>query len=122
MAFAADQEGGYIFPAFLPSFDAAAALVELIALLGRAGESLAEVVRRVPEIPILHSEVETPFEQKGLVMRTLMEQLADEEGEVILVDGIKVRSERAGCWWCPIPKSRPRTSGPRGATGRLEAG
>ena len=92
VVFAADQEGGYIFPAFLPSFDAAAALVELVALLGRAGESLADVVKRVPEIPILHSEVETPFEQKGLVMRTLMEQMVDEEREVLLVDGIKVRT------------------------------
>jgi mannose-1-phosphate guanylyltransferase/phosphomannomutase len=96
VSFAADQEGGYIFPAFLPSFDAAAALVELIALLGRAGESLADVVKRVPDIPILHSEVETPFEQKGLVMRTLMEQLVNGEGEVILVDGIKVRT---GAGW-----------------------
>ncbi len=101
VVFAADQEGGYIFPAFLPAFDAAAALVELIALLGRAGESLADVVKRVPEIPILHTEVETPFEQKGLVMRTLMEQLVDEEGEVLLVDGIKVR--RPEGWVLVVP-------------------
>ena len=101
VVFAADQEGGYIFPAFLPAFDAAAALVELIALLGRAGESLANVVKRVPEIPILHTEVETPFEQKGLVMRTLMEQLVDEEGEILLVDGIKVR--RPEGWVLVVP-------------------
>jgi mannose-1-phosphate guanylyltransferase / phosphomannomutase len=101
VAFAADQEGGYIFPAFLPSFDAAAALVEMIALLGRAAESLADVVKRVPEIPILHSEVETPFEQKGLVMRTLMEQLVEGDGEVLLVDGIKVR--RASGWVLVVP-------------------
>ena len=104
VSFAADQEGGYIFPTFLPSFDAAAALVELIALLGRAGESLAQVALRVPEIPILHSEVETPFEQKGLVMRTLMEQLGDEEGEVLLVDGIKVRSESGWVLVVPDPE------------------
>jgi mannose-1-phosphate guanylyltransferase/phosphomannomutase len=101
VAFAADQEGGYIFPAFLPSFDAAAALVEMIALLGRAAESLADVVKRVPEIPIMHSEVETPFEQKGLVMRTLMEQLVEGDGEVLLVDGIKVR--RASGWVLVVP-------------------
>ncbi len=104
VSFAADQEGGYIFPTFLPSFDAAAALVELIALLGRAGESLAQVAMRVPEIPILHSEVETPFEQKGLVMRSLMEQLGDEEGEVILVDGIKVRTESGWVLVVPDPE------------------
>ncbi len=100
VAFAADQEGGYIFPRFLPSFDAAAALVEIIALLGRASETLAEVARRVPEIPILHSEVETPFEQKGLVMRTLMEQV-DGESDVVLIDGIKVRS--AAGWVLLVP-------------------
>jgi mannose-1-phosphate guanylyltransferase / phosphomannomutase len=101
VAFAADQEGGYIFPAFLPSFDAAAALVEVIALLGRAGESLTDVVKRVPEIPILHSEVETPFEQKGLVMRTLMEKLVEGDGELLLVDGIKVRT--ASGWVLVVP-------------------
>jgi mannose-1-phosphate guanylyltransferase/phosphomannomutase len=104
VVFAADQEGGYIFPAFLPSFDAAAALVELIALLGRAGETLADVVKRVPEIPILHSEVETPFEQKGLVMRTLMEQMVDEEREVLLVDGIKVRTPDGWVLVVPDPE------------------
>jgi len=101
VTFAADQEGGYIFPAFLPSFDAAAALVELIALLGRAGESLADVVKRVPEIPILHSEVETPFEQKGLVMRTLMEQMSEADGDVILIDGIK--HQTADGWVLVVP-------------------
>ena len=43
VAYAADQDGGFIFPDFLPSFDGAAALVNLIALLGRSGESLAQV-------------------------------------------------------------------------------
>jgi mannose-1-phosphate guanylyltransferase/phosphomannomutase len=92
VAFAADQSGGFIFPAHLPSFDAAAALVQLIDLLGRTGESLTDVVRRVPTIPILHSEVETPFEQKGLVMRSLMEQLSEREleHELTLIDGIKL--------------------------------
>ena len=42
VSFAADQQGGYIFPDFLPSFDGAAALVKLITLLGRSTESLAQ--------------------------------------------------------------------------------
>jgi mannose-1-phosphate guanylyltransferase/phosphomannomutase len=104
VVFAADQEGGYIFPGFLPSFDAAAALVELIALLGRSSESLVDVMRRVPDMHLLHSEVETPFEQKGLVMRTLMEQLADEGADLILVDGIKVRSEEGWVLVVPDPE------------------
>ena len=97
VAYAADQDGGFIFPDFLPSFDGAAALVKLIALLGRSGESLAQVAGRVPDLPIMRTEVETPFEQKGLVMRTLMEQLAEEDSELVLIDGIKVLSaDRVG--------------------------
>jgi mannose-1-phosphate guanylyltransferase/phosphomannomutase len=105
VTFAADQEGGFIFPSFLPSFDAAAALIEMIALLGRSGDDLVDVVTRVPEVSILHSEVETPFEQKGLVMRTLMEQLADQEGGTLtLIDGIKVENDAGWVLVVPDPE------------------
>jgi mannose-1-phosphate guanylyltransferase/phosphomannomutase len=101
VVFAADQQGGYIFPAFLPSFDAAAGLVQLIALLSASEQALIDVVDRVPDLPIEHAEVPTPFEQKGLVMRTLMEQLADEGAELELLDGIKVHT--ADGWALVVP-------------------
>jgi len=104
VTYAADQEGGFIFPDFLPSFDGAAALVKLIALLGRSGESLAQVAARVPDLPIMRTEVETPFEQKGLVMRTLMEQLAEEDSELVLIDGIKVLSPTGWVLIVPDPE------------------
>jgi mannose-1-phosphate guanylyltransferase/phosphomannomutase len=104
VAYAADQDGGFIFPDFLPSFDGAAALVNLIALLGRSGESLAQVAARVPDLPVLRTEVETPFEQKGLVMRTLMEQLAEEDSELVLIDGIKVLSPTGWVLVVPDPE------------------
>jgi mannose-1-phosphate guanylyltransferase/phosphomannomutase len=104
VTYAADQDGGFIFPDFLPSFDGAAALVKLIALLGRSGESLAQVATRVPEIAIMRTEVETPFEQKGLVMRTLMEQLAEEDSELVLIDGIKVLSPTGWVLVVPDPE------------------
>jgi mannose-1-phosphate guanylyltransferase/phosphomannomutase len=104
VAYAADQDGGFIFPDFLPSFDGAAALVNLIALLGRSGESLAQVVARVPDLPIMRTEVETPFEQKGLVMRTLMEQLGEEDSELVLIDGIKVLSPTGWVLVVPDPE------------------
>jgi mannose-1-phosphate guanylyltransferase/phosphomannomutase len=104
VTYAADQEGGFIFPDFLPSFDGAAALVQLIALLGRSGESLAQVAARVPDLPIMRTEVETPFEQKGLVMRTLMEQLAEEDSELVLIDGIKVISSTGWVLVVPDPE------------------
>ena len=92
VTFASDRRGGYVFPAFLPAFDAAAALARLVSLLGRHHETLAEMVQAMPPMPIRHEEVPTPIEHKGLIMRTLMEQMTEEGADLVLVDGIKVRS------------------------------
>jgi mannose-1-phosphate guanylyltransferase/phosphomannomutase len=104
VTFAANQEGGFVFPDFLPSFDGAAALVKLIALLGRSTETLAQVAARLPVLPILRTEVETPFEQKGLIMRSLMEQLAEERADLVLLDGIKVQSPDGWVLVVPDPE------------------
>ncbi len=104
VAFASDRRGGYVFPSFLPAFDAAAALVRLMALLGRSTGSLDEVVDAMPAMPILHDEVATPMEQKGLIMRTLMEQLAEEEADLVLVDGIKVVTDDGWVLVVPDPE------------------
>jgi mannose-1-phosphate guanylyltransferase / phosphomannomutase len=54
-------------------------------------------------MPILQGEVPTPMEQKGLIMRTLMEQLTDEGAELVLVDGIKVVSDEGWALLVPDP-------------------
>ncbi len=87
VGFAADGEGGYILPGFLPAFDAAAALVKMLDLLARSGRQLAEVRRGLPAVHVTHEAVATPWEQKGLVMRSLLERA---DGELVLVDGVKV--------------------------------
>jgi len=60
-------------------------------------------VDATPLMPILEGEVETPMEQKGLIMRTLMEQLTDEGAELVLVDGIKVVSDQGWALVVPDP-------------------
>ena len=85
--FVADTEGGFAFPHFLPSIDAVATLVHLLALLSGSGRTISEVLAGVPESNVVHESVRTPFEQKGTVMRNLIERT---KGEVIvLVDGVK---------------------------------
>jgi mannose-1-phosphate guanylyltransferase/phosphomannomutase len=88
IAFAASQEGGYIFPSFLPAYDAAATLVNLLELLARTGLRFSKIVDGLPSVHIVHETVVTPWEQKGLVMRTLVEQIKDRD--LVLVDGVKV--------------------------------
>ncbi|HET6915664.1 MAG TPA: sugar phosphate nucleotidyltransferase [Acidimicrobiales bacterium] len=86
--FAASQEGGYIFPSFLPAYDAVAALVDTLALLARSGRRLSEVVGRLPVVRVAHEAVVTPWDKKGLVMRMVMEWAKDRD--ITLVDGVKV--------------------------------
>ncbi len=85
--FAANQEGGYIFPGFLPAYDSLAALVETLALLAGEKVKLSRVVSALPVPRMAHESVVTPWERKGLVMRTVMEWASDRE--VLLVDGVK---------------------------------
>jgi len=88
VVFAASQEGGYIFPGFLPAYDSAATLVNVLALLASTGVRFSKVVSGLPRFSIAHESVVTPWEQKGLVMRTLVERVTNRP--LVLVDGVKV--------------------------------
>ncbi|MBA3281269.1 MAG: NTP transferase domain-containing protein [Acidimicrobiia bacterium] len=88
VGFAASGDGGFILPGFLPAFDAGAALVKLLELLAKAKTTLSAVRESLPRVYLAHETVVTPWEQKGLVMRTLVELSKDRRLE--LVDGVKV--------------------------------
>jgi mannose-1-phosphate guanylyltransferase/phosphomannomutase len=99
VAFAANTDGGYIVTSFLPAFDAAAAMVKLLELLAMDGVTLSKVVEALPTVHVVHETVVTPWEQKGTVMRTLVELSKDRE--VDLVDGVKVHHD--GGWALALP-------------------
>jgi mannose-1-phosphate guanylyltransferase/phosphomannomutase len=86
--FAGSLDGGFIWPDFLPAFDATATLVKVLDLLAETGASLSSFVRELQRVHIAHETVATPWERKGAVMREMVEQAAGEE--VVLVDGVKV--------------------------------
>jgi mannose-1-phosphate guanylyltransferase/phosphomannomutase len=88
ISFAADAEGGYIVPSFLPAFDAAAAFALLVGLLASSGRRLSKVVGALPRVHVVREEVVTPWESKGMVMRHLVERTTDRPQ--VLVDGVKV--------------------------------
>jgi mannose-1-phosphate guanylyltransferase/phosphomannomutase len=100
--FAASQEGGYIFPAFLPAYDAVATLVTVLGLLAKVERPLSEIVTALPHIHIAHESIVTPWEQKGLVMRTVVEQAKDRE--TVLVDGVKVIRDDGWALVLPDPE------------------
>jgi mannose-1-phosphate guanylyltransferase / phosphomannomutase len=104
VSFASDRQGGYVFPTFQPAFDGAAALVRLVFLLAGTTTSLAEIVAATPPMPVLRQDVATPSDHKGLIMRTLMEQLTEQGASLVLVDGIKVVSDDGWALVVPDPE------------------
>ena len=86
--FAATGGGGYLWPDFLPAADAVATMAKILDLLASTGRTLSSVVAGLPSVHVAHETVSTPWERKGTVMRTTLEQAQDKE--LVLVDGIKV--------------------------------
>src|SRR4051794_26975296 len=99
VGFAGNTDGGFILPGFMPAFDAAATLIKVLDLLAFHDRRLSTVVGELPRIHMAHEVVVTPWEHKGLVMRTLVEQSKDRQ--VDLVDGVKVHHD--GGWALALP-------------------
>jgi mannose-1-phosphate guanylyltransferase/phosphomannomutase len=86
--FAASLESGFIWPDFLPAYDATATFVKLLDLLAVTGRRLSDVVDSLPAVHIAHRSVPTPWERKGAVMREMVER--SKGRDVVLVDGVKI--------------------------------
>ena len=102
IAMAASLDGGFIFPGFLPAFDGTAAFVHLLELLARTGTRLSKLVATLPRTHVVHETVSTPSEQKGAVMRGLVESAS---GELVLVDGVKELHDDGWALVLPDPEA-----------------
>ncbi len=90
--FAGAMSGGYVFPAFLPAYDAIAALCKLLELLAPLDQPLSELVAALPRPTLIHRQVQCPWALKGTVMRLLNERYAD--GDIDTTDGLKIFDAR----------------------------
>ena len=77
-------------------------MVKMLELLALEGVPLSKVVGGLPTVHIAHETVVTPWDQKGTVMRTLVELSKDRE--VDLVDGVKVRHDDGWALALPDPE------------------
>jgi mannose-1-phosphate guanylyltransferase/phosphomannomutase len=102
VGFAADLDGGFIIPGFIPAIDGVAAFVKVLDLLAVRREPLSKLVAGVPPMHIVHERVVTPWESKGTVMRSLVEQ--NKGRDVELVDGVKVFHDRGWALMLPDPE------------------
>ena len=94
-------DGGFIVPHFLPAYDAMASFAKMLELLARTGTKLSKVVNGLPRSHVVRESVPTPWEQKGTVMRSLMEQA---DGMLVLVDGVKMQYDDGWALVLPDPE------------------
>jgi mannose-1-phosphate guanylyltransferase/phosphomannomutase len=99
--FAGAVGGGYVFPEFLPAYDAVASLAKLLELLARVNTPVSKLVAELPRPTLIHRQLACPWARKGLVMRLLNERLAGRDLD--LTDGIKLQSERGWAQVLPDP-------------------
>jgi mannose-1-phosphate guanylyltransferase / phosphomannomutase len=101
VVFAGALSGGYVFPDFLPAYDAVASLCKLLELLAQESRSLSQLVSELPETTLVHRQLPCPWGLKGLVMRVLAERLKGRELD--LVDGVKLFTDRGWVQVLPDP-------------------
>jgi mannose-1-phosphate guanylyltransferase/phosphomannomutase len=101
VVFAGAVGGGYVFPEFLPGYDAVASLANLLELLAPVRRPLSELVGELPRPTLVHHQIACPWGMKGLVMRLLNERWSGRD--VDLTDGIKVFEDRGWAQVLPDP-------------------
>ena len=70
-------------------------------LLAHHGKRLSEVVDGLPRVSMVHETVVTPWDQKGAVMRALVEHT---QRPTVLIDGVKVLHDDAWVLALPDPE------------------
>jgi len=99
--FAGAIGGGYVFPDFLPAYDAMASLCKLLELLAPVKPPLSSLVAELPVSTLVHRQLPCPWSQKGTVMRVLTERLKGRDLD--LLDGIKINDRRGWAQVLPDP-------------------
>jgi mannose-1-phosphate guanylyltransferase/phosphomannomutase len=101
VVFAGAVGGGYVFPEFLPAYDAVASLCKLLELLAPVQRPLSQLVDDLPRPTLVRRDLACPWALKGLVMRVLAERAQGREVDTL--DGIKVFDDRGWTQVLPDP-------------------
>lgn len=86
--FVGETSGGFIFPQFQPNFDGMYAIAKILEMLAKVDIRLHKLIREVPPSIILRDRAPCSFENKGMVMRKLVEDSSSMD--TTLLDGIRI--------------------------------
>ena len=94
-----------IFPEFQPAFDALYAIVKVLEMLAGEGGKLHELNDMLPNWFYRSRSIRCPWERKGEVMRTIVDENPAELTE--LIDGVRV--QKNGGWFLVLPDASDPT-------------
>ena len=100
---AGNSNGAFIFPKFQTAFDAMFAFAKLMELLAKQGSKLSDVIKDIPCFHTARSTVECTWQQKGKIMRRMIETNSDRPMEVI--EGLKIYYDQAWALMLPDPSA-----------------
>jgi len=86
--FGGEETGGFVFPEFQKGFDGIFSSVKMIEILARENVRLSRLRGDLPSLYMTKDSVSCPLEQRGHIMRSLIEEFRDRQIDTI--DGIKV--------------------------------
>jgi mannose-1-phosphate guanylyltransferase/phosphomannomutase len=95
-----------IFPEFQPAFDALYAIVKVMELLAVEGRKLHELNDMLPNWYFRHRAIHCPWERKGEVMRTIVDE--NKGRDIELFDGVRVRLD-GDDWFLVLPDASDPT-------------
>ncbi len=98
--FVGGTKGGFIFPKYLFASDAMFSVAKILEMTAKTGLTLAELDKLVPRFRMVKKNLDCPWNEKGSVMRRLIELTKNEKRETI--DGIKVHYND-GTWVHLLP-------------------
>jgi mannose-1-phosphate guanylyltransferase/phosphomannomutase len=103
--FVGGTRGGFIFPEFIFAVDGMYSIAKILEMLALTNYKLSYLNSIVPKMYLLNSTVFCPWESKGKIMRTLIEESQQNTRE--LVEGVKIFFDESS-WVLLLPdKERP---------------
>lgn len=85
-------------------FDGVAAFIKLVELMSKENTDLSGLLKDIPAFHVREKEIACPWDQKGRVMRSLIEEERKAGSELELFEGIRVRRDQG--WALILPDSQ----------------
>ena len=88
---------------FLLYFDGVAMLAKLIERMALDHTTLSELINEIPKFYMKEKEIPCPWNKKGTVMRSLIEEESKGKGKIELFEGIRISNDKG--WALILPDS-----------------